>query len=206
MHEAERLLQEMTDAVALLNRPIVTSYGCADSIEYQGEVDTERAHRQQHLVECVERSNAYLEGWRDSRRPLKWAGPDGGLQTPKHPGDVGYDLVVQAGQRIKGGEFVDLSTGVYVELPPGTWGRIVGRSSTLRRLRLLVGEGVIDNGYRGELYVGVWNLHVDPIVVDPGTRVAQLILQRVETRPTERVAEISADSARGASGFGSTGV
>ena len=86
--------------------------------------------------------------------------------------DAGIDLYVQASEEravvegrgftgawvIGPGEFVDLPLGVSVRLPEGHWGMLTGRSSTLRQRGLLVNQGIIDNGYTGPLFAGVWNL------------------------------------------------
>ena len=110
---------------------------------------------------------------------------------------------------IEPGGWADIPLGVEVQLPPGWWGQLTGRSSTLRDRRLLVSQGVIDNGYRGALFAGVWNLGTEPARVEVGDRIAQLILLPL-WRP-----EVTADvvvevdrlgpSSRGRSGFGSTG-
>lgn len=122
-----------------------------------------------------------------------------------YSGDAGYDLTASELVIIDPGEFRDVPTNIRIGLPPGIWGRITGRSSTLRNRSLLVNEGIIDNGFRGELRVGVFNLGRDAEVVSPGERLAQLILADV----------VAADwvwsdglppSERSERGFGSTGV
>lgn len=122
-----------------------------------------------------------------------------------YAGDAGMDLTVIEHVILGPGEAADLATGLRIELPPGYWGRITGRSSTMRRRGLLVNEGIIDNGYRGELYVYVRNLNGHDAVIEPGDRLAQLIvhtLQRPEVLEVERLAE----SDRGDKGFGSSGL
>lgn len=64
--------------------------------------------------------------------------------------------------------------------------------------------GVIDNGYRGELFAGAFNLADVPVVLEVGERVAQLILMPMRIAPLVEVSELS-DSERGTLGFGSTG-
>ena len=126
-----------------------------------------------------------------------------------HRGDAGIDLFCSVATVIEPGGWADIPLGVEVQLPPGWWGQLTGRSSTLRDRRLLVSQGVIDNGYRGALFAGVWNLGTEPARVEVGDRIAQLILLPL-WRP-----EVTADvvvevdrlgpSSRGRSGFGSTG-
>ena len=121
-----------------------------------------------------------------------------------YPGDAGMDLAVVGSFVLNPGESRDLPTGIAVELPPGYWARITGRSSTLRKRGLFVNEGVIDEGYRGELLVYVTNRQSTPVVINHGDRLAQLILHPVHQAPPEWADELS-PSARGANGFGSTG-
>lgn len=118
--------------------------------------------------------------------------------------DAGLDLVVSEDTVIESGEFVDIPCGVSVQLPDWAWGLITGRSSTLRKRGLLVSQGVIDAGYRGPLFAGVWNLTSADEFVRKGERIAQLIVHRRESVELVRVAEL-APSLRGTSGFGSTG-
>ena len=121
-----------------------------------------------------------------------------------HPGDAGWDLYSTRNSVVPPGDFQDVNTHIHVALPDGYWGRITGRSSTLRFRKLLVIEGVIDTGYRGELFVGVYNVTDRAIKIHAGERLAQLLIHE-----TPKVAWVETeslpDSARGAYGFGSTG-
>lgn len=145
-------------------------------------------------------------------------------QTAKVPtraylDDAGFDLYVDLpldeGQAfdeehevltIRPGEFVDVPCGVAVGLPAGYWARLVGRSSTLRRKGLLVAEGIIDSGYTGPLFAGVWNLTGEPVRVEHGERLAQLIIHQNDTaRFVASEATELRKTQRGDSGFGSSG-
>lgn len=132
--------------------------------------------------------------------------PVGLMPEQAMKGDAGFDLYVREGVVIEPHSFVDVDSGVAVALPEGTWGLITGRSSTLRKRGLLVAQGVIDNGYTGELFVGLWNLTGESVVVAPGDRLAQLIVLPLLTDAIELV-EVSdlAIRNRGVNGFGSTG-
>lgn len=136
---------------------------------------------------------------------------DGRLPTRAHAGDAGYDLYAAEDAVIPWNQFKDIHCGVRVALPEGVWGRIVGRSSTTRSRGLLVTEGIIDTGYRGELYIGVRNLADRQVTVHAGERIAQLILCP-NLAPDYRARWASADEfdaiphdGRGSAGFGSSG-
>ena len=128
------------------------------------------------------------------------------LPTRGYASDAGYDLYTSEDTTIPARGFADVPCGVSVDLPDGTWGQITGRSSTLRKRRVLVAPGVIDEEYTGPLYAGCENLTDEPIVIKKGERVAQLILhdaigqQYTPKFGTPRTKE------RGSNGFGSTGV
>lgn len=81
---------------------------------------------------------------------------------------------------------------------------ITGRSSALRNLGLHVMQGIIDNGYRGELFTTLFNLGDGEVILSPGDRVSQLILFPMITPPVEHSDALS-PSDRGVAGFGSTG-
>lgn len=136
---------------------------------------------------------------------LKWKPTrDGGvIYGPVHPGDVGYDMEAVETVHLRPGEMADIPLGVAVELPVGRWADLRHRSSTPRRLHVMVHNGTIDNGYRGELFALTQNLSGRPVTIERGTRFAQLVLFTCETPVLEAVNELT-DSARGAAGFGST--
>lgn len=122
-----------------------------------------------------------------------------------YPGDAGMDLTVIEPITLKPGMAADVPTGLSIELPLGFWGRITGRSSTLRKRGLLVNEGVIDQGYRGPLFVYVKNLNGRTAEVKPGDRLAQLIVAPLVRPEVMEVEELGA-SVRGNNGFGSSGL
>jgi dUTP pyrophosphatase len=139
------------------------------------------------------------------RLPLRWKG--GRKPRRVHDGDAGFDLVCAESVTVEPGEFVDIDCDLRVELPRGTWGLLTGRSSTLRRRGLLVAQGVIDQGYRGPLFAGVWNLTGEPVEVSAGEHLAQLIPLPVlaDSLVLMRVNGPLGESERGEQGFGSTG-
>lgn len=155
---------------------------------------------QRHKTPPAPLRDPVVKFWADS------AESNADIPTKAYPGDAGWDLTVSRNYLIRPGDFIDMSTGVHAELPVGTWGRICGRSSAIRS-GLLVVEGVIDEGYRGELYIGVQNVGKKLMEVPAGTKLAQLIvIPRAKERAeiVEERDDLSA-SERGTNGFGSSG-
>jgi len=133
--------------------------------------------------------------------------PDVPLPGYARPGDAGADLVTTSDAVIEPGERVVLGTGVAIALPPGYAGFVHPRSGLAARAGLSVVNtpGTIDAGYRGEIRVCLINHDPrEPIRLSRGDRIAQLIVQRVETAEFVEVAELG-ESERGAGGYGSTG-
>jgi dUTP pyrophosphatase len=120
--------------------------------------------------------------------------------------DVGLDLYASTDVIIPVMQFRDVPCGVICNLPPGMWGYITNRSSTMRKHRLWVTPGVIDPSFRGELFVGIWNVAGATHHVKVGDRLGQLILMpAVCPQPVWSDTVIEGEGGRGDAGFGSTG-
>lgn len=133
--------------------------------------------------------------------------PHAVLPSAAHPGDAGLDLHAAAAMTIAPGAWATVPTGLTIELPAGTEGQVRPRSGLAVRhgVTVLNAPGTIDEGYRGELGVILINHGPAPFEITPGARIAQLVVKpRLEVQVVE-VDEVSA-TARGAGGFGSTGV
>jgi dUTP pyrophosphatase len=124
-----------------------------------------------------------------------------------HDGDAGYDLHAAEPAKLGPGERSSVGTGIAVAIPDGYAGLVLPRSGLAARhgISVVNAPGLIDAGYRGEVRVLLLNTDRDePFSVEPGDRIAQLVLVDVETPELEEVAELDS-TARGAGGFGSTG-
>ena len=100
-----------------------------------------------------------------------------------------------------------IPTGIAIALPsPDYVALVYARSGLGIRHGVIPGNcvGVIDSDYRGEVVVGLYNSGSEPYTVQPGDRVAQLMVTPV-VRPELKLVEELDDTARGAGGFGSTG-
>ena len=100
-----------------------------------------------------------------------------------------------------------IPTGISVQLPHNTYGRIAPRSGLTWKQFLDVGAGVVDEDYRGEILVILFNFSKDNVTIKNGDKIAQFIVERI--MPTEPVIyepdqELS-ETKRGEKGFGSTG-
>lgn len=133
----------------------------------------------------------------------RWSGP-GVAPQGHHEGDAGYDLTSSADTLIPVGEVRSVQCGICVEMPPGYWALIQGRSSSWKR-GLSVKASVIDAGYRGPLWVDCLNVGRTDCPVRAGERIAQLIpMPLVPPIHWIQVDELS-PSDRGSNGYGSTG-
>lgn len=134
---------------------------------------------------------------------------DAGIEPPSyaHPGDAGADLRARADVSLAPGERALVPTGVSLALPFGYVALIHPRSglATKHGLTVVNAPGTVDAGYRGEIAVTLLNTDArTPIELKRGDRIAQMVIQKVETARFVAVDELP-DSARGAGGFGSTG-
>lgn len=97
-------------------------------------------------------------------------------------------------------------TGLFIELPLGYEAQIRPRSglAAKRGLTMLNAPGTIDSDYRGEIKCIVVNLSNQAQLIEPGERIAQMVVARHERVEWEAVTQLQ-DSQRGSGGFGSTG-
>jgi len=104
------------------------------------------------------------------------------------------------------GERTLIPTGLHIELPGGCEAQIRPRSglAVKKGITLLNTPGTIDSDYRGEIKIIVINLSHSPQVIEPGERIAQMVVAKYEKVEWREAAEISA-TGRGAGGFGHTG-
>ena len=130
--------------------------------------------------------------------------PDAQIPNIAHVGDAGCDLFATESLTLKPGERGQVSTGIAMEIPLGYVGLIWDKSGISHKGGIKTLGGVIDSGYRGEFLVGVINLGKEIYTFEKGNKIAQLLIQKIETPIFEEVKELS-DTNRGGDGFGSTG-
>ena len=124
-------------------------------------------------------------------------------------GSAGLDLcaAIEEPVTLKGGATAVIPTGIAIALPSNEYGAFVFPRSGLavkHGIGLLNSVGVVDSDYRGEIMVGVINQISDEYVIQPGERIAQMVIMPVSMMPVEEVSELD-ETIRGEGGFGSTG-
>lgn len=144
------------------------------------------------------------------RIPIEQLPHGAGLPLPAYQtaGSAGMDLqaAVTEPHVLQPGDRAPIPTGIRIALPSGTEAQVRPRSGLALRkgLTMVNAPGTIDSDYRGEILVSVVNLGREPVVIERGMRLAQLIVAPV-LRATWCEAMPLSDTERGAGGFGSTG-
>lgn len=131
--------------------------------------------------------------------------PQAFLPVKAHPTDAGFDLAIPAECRLGPHEHGRIDFEIAIEIPPGWYGQIFGRSSIFRR-GLSVHPGVIDADYRGSIQILIANQLPTLQVFNRGDRLAQLLVLPVPAVTMIQVApEMLSQTTRGSGGLGSTG-
>jgi dUTP pyrophosphatase len=121
---------------------------------------------------------------------------------------AGLDLVaaIEAAVPLKPGERMLIPTGIAIALPEGYEAQVRPRSGLAARhgITLLNTPGTIDADYRGEIQVLLINLGAEPVAIERGMRIAQMVVAPVSRAQWREVTALPA-SDRGTGGFGSTG-
>ncbi len=134
--------------------------------------------------------------------------PGGAIPRYHSEHSAGMDLAAELDGPVtlKSLDRTAVPTGLAIEIPAGFEGQVRPRSGRALRegLALINSPGTIDADYRGEIQVLVVNLGAEPIVIQPGDRIAQLIIAPVSRAELIEV-EVLAETARGSGGFGHTG-
>jgi dUTP pyrophosphatase len=164
-----------------------------------------------------------IDRTRARRNCLRWARIDPdlppGLHQPKKQGDIGWDLEAMEDVVIGPMQSADVPVNAQIQLPEGFYADVRNRSSMARR-GLYVDQNLIDNGYRGRLFVFIRNMRLpitvgayqqvrgngnQDITIRAGERIAQLVFHHAKPVWEMEVEEIDMTTERGGTGFGSTG-
>lgn len=131
------------------------------------------------------------------------------LPQPATPGSAGVDLraMLDAPLELAAGADALIATGLAIHIgDPGLCAMILPRSGLGHRHGIVLGNlvGLIDADYQGSLMVSCWNRSGRAFTIQPGERIAQLVVVPV-VRPTFEWVDEFEPSARGEGGFGSSG-
>ncbi len=129
---------------------------------------------------------------------------DATLPSYAHAGDAGMDMYAAEDVHVRKGERAKVPTGIAMEIPEGYVGLVWDKSGLSINHGLKTLGGVIDSGYRGEIIIGIANLSSEDYTIERGHKVAQLLIQKIESPVIEEAIELN-DSHRGEKGLGSTG-
>jgi len=125
-------------------------------------------------------------------------------------GDSGMDVRANISEPItlKPFERRLFPTGIYVEIPEGYEIQVRSRSGLALKKGLIVlnAPGTIDSGYRNEIGVILWNASMEEQEINPGDRIAQLVLAKVEKINWNLKDSVDTNTDRGLGGYGSSGV
>lgn len=119
-------------------------------------------------------------------------------------GSAGLDLVSPVSGVILPMQRLLVPLDIIVQLPPGTYGHILPRSGLALKHGIHIGAGVIDEDYRGNVGVLLWNLSDTPFSFKRGDRIAQLVVKPYTSVNVEETDELDVTK-RGEQGFGSSG-
>jgi len=141
--------------------------------------------------------------------PTAAAGIEGPIPRRASAHAAGFDLLawIPDPLTIEAGTWAKVGCGFAMELPPGFEAQVRPRSGLALRhgVTLLNAPGTIDADYRGEVCAILYNAGSASFVVEPGARIAQLVIAALTPVALEASMQLSS-SARGAGGFGSTGL
>ena len=137
---------------------------------------------------------------------MKRVRPEAVLPARAYAGDAGLDLSACERVELAPGERALVPTGLAVAIPPGYAGYVQPRSGLAAQhgISMVNTPGLVDSGYRGELLVNLVNHDLsETFVVEPGMRIAQLVILAVPSVELVEVDDLPA-SERGVRGFGSS--
>lgn len=125
------------------------------------------------------------------------------LPNKAHSSDAASDIYALEDVLLPPGHTATVRTGFCLEMPPGVYGRIETRSSMAAKGVFATG-GIIDSGYREEIFVILNNTRPETYVISRGDRIAQILFHRVERCKFIEVARLDKKDDR-SGGLGSTG-
>ena len=138
--------------------------------------------------------------------PVRKVRPDAVLPSRAYDGDAGLDLSAAEAVVLAPGQRAVVGTGLAVAVPEGHAGFVQPRSGLAAKhgITIVNAPGLVDSGYRGEVKVVLLNTGDQPFAVEPGMRIAQVVVLPVAAVELVEVADLP-DTERGERGYGSSG-
>jgi dUTP pyrophosphatase len=138
---------------------------------------------------------------------VKKVSPDAKIPEYAHKGDSGLDLYSVEEAELQPMEIRTVKTGLQVSMPPGFEAQVRPKSGLAAKFGITVlnTPGTVDSGYRGEVMVILANFGKKAYRVEKGSKIAQLVIARVEEAKITEARELD-QTARNEGGFGSTGL
>lgn len=133
---------------------------------------------------------------------------DGGvgiLPSRAHKHDAGLDLYAPEDQVIFPHGSAVFDTGVHVELPSGTYGRLESKSGLHINFDIICAGGTLDEGYTGSIRVKLYNMGDKPYMVRKGQKIVQLVIIPC-LQPELEIVDHLEETERNDNGFGSSGL
>ena len=125
------------------------------------------------------------------------------LPTRATDGSAGLDIYANTKAVIQPKDFIWIPTGISISTPSETYSRIAPKSGVTEKKRLDVKAGVVDNDFRGEIAVGLYNFGESTQTIEQGDKIAQLIVERYAKLEVKEAQQLT-NTERGEHGFGST--
>lgn len=136
---------------------------------------------------------------------FKKLNPEATIPSFAHAGDSGMDVSACETVVVKARSFALIKTGIAAIIPPGYEIQVRPRSGLQCKHGIVGAWGTVDEGYRGDIGVALYNHTDEDYVVPKGARIAQLVLAPVVRPEIEETNDLGEATERGSSGFGSTG-
>jgi dUTP pyrophosphatase len=128
------------------------------------------------------------------------------LPTKNNTTDSGYDVFCVEAKIVPALQSAVIDVGLkFAHIPPGYWIKVESRSGLGFKYGIMAHPGIIDNGYRGDAGIKLYNLTNRDYTVTAGDRIAQFVLYPLAPNYSVQFSDSATESNRGESGFGSSG-
>lgn len=127
------------------------------------------------------------------------------MPTRAHEADAGLDLYTREDKVVPAHGYATFDTGVHIELPPNTYGKLESKSGLNVKANVVSLGGVIDEPYRGSIVVKLYNLGDTDYTFHKGEKIVQLVVVPCLYVDTKEVEKLDMNTDRKSDGFGSSG-